>query len=63
MLQLVGLFGLVCAGIGGFRIYQSAKAPDPKKAKANGIGIVIFATFLIGISLFGAPIAMRLSGL
>lgn len=63
MLQLVGLFGLICAVLGVVRIVRASAAPDPKKARSSGITILVFAAVLVGISLFGAPIAMKLSGL
>ena len=63
MLQLVGLFGAICAIIGLVRVVRAGTAPDPKKAMSSGISILVFAVVLIGISLFGAPIAMKLSGL
>lgn len=63
MLQFVALFGFICALVGVYRIATAAKQADPAKAKKSGIGIVVFAVVLVVIGVFGAPIAMRMSGM
>jgi hypothetical protein len=63
MLQLVGLFGIICAILGVVRIVRASSSAEPEKTRKNGITILVFAAVLIGISLFGAPIAIKLSGL
>ena len=63
MLQLVALFGIVCALIGAFRLFKASNAPEPNKAKRDAITLIVFAVLLIGIGTLGAPIAIKLAGL
>ena len=77
MLQLIGLFGVICGVFGAIRIVRpgayaeslAKKAGRPvdaellSKAKSNGIAIVVVAAVLLVLSVFGAPLAMSLSGL
>lgn len=77
MLQLIGLFGVICGVFGALRIARhggyaeslAKKAGRPvdaellSKAKSSGIAIVVVAAVLLVLSVFGAPLAMSLSGL